>query len=127
LKPEVLKSFDEIFEAKKEDLTNLALVGIKGLLLLEEHRSDEFHGEEEDKNGGESGVERLSRAANVNQNDGVSTSLAQRFLKNIVEIATASQGGYALTATEVIGSILRQGLVHPKEVRGLILQVWCRD
>lgn len=123
LKPTVLKVFDDIFQAGDAELINLVLSGIKDFLLVEEHRSDEFHGEEEtDK---DAGVERLSRAANVNQNDGVSTSLAQRYLERIMNVATSSQTNYALTAAQIIGSILRQGLVHPKEVCRLLFSPHC--
>ena len=51
----------------------------------------------------------------ANDGDGASALIAQRFLKDILEIALGSQGNCALTATEVIASINRQGLVHPKE------------
>ena len=51
----------------------------------------------------------------ANQNDGVSSSLAQRYLQHIIRIATATQDLHALAAVEVIGSISRQGLLHPKE------------
>ena len=118
LRAEILKSFDQVFEVGKKELVNLVLLGIRTFLQSEENRSEGFAGEEKDeKKNGEPQVERLSRTANANQNDGVSTSLAQKYLKNIIQVATSTQDIYALTATEVIGSILRQGLVHPKEVR----------
>ncbi len=51
----------------------------------------------------------------ANDGDGASALIAQRFLKDILDIALASQDNSALTATEVVASINRQGLVHPKE------------
>ena len=59
-----------------------------------------------------------SNYVNMTNHEGyrVSTSLAQSYLKHILRIATSSSDEYAFTAVEVIGSILRQGLVHPKEV-----------
>lgn len=121
LKKEILKAFDQVFETEDKDLMNLVLMVIRGFLQSEEIRSELSSGEAEgkgkdSKSGDAESNGRLGHLANQNQNDGVSTSLAQKYLKNIIQISMASQDIYALTATEVIGSILRQGLVHPKEV-----------
>jgi len=120
LMPRVLDIFDRVFKEQEKDLMKLVLSGIKGFLVLEESRSefareegaDQKHKKREHPD--EPG--RLTQAAYINQNDGVSTSLAQRYLKEITEVALGSQDTYAVVATEVIASILRQGLVHPKEV-----------
>ena len=58
---------------------------------------------------------KLGGSMTANDGDGASALIAQRFLKDILNIALTSQGNSALTATEVIASINRQGLVHPKE------------
>ena len=58
---------------------------------------------------------KLGGSMTANDGDGASALIAQRFLKDILNIALTSQGNAALTATEVIASINRQGLVHPKE------------
>lgn len=122
LKAQILKAFDQVFEIGDKDLMNLVLLGIKGFLQSEEIRSELSNEEAEEKGQNnrtgetENNGRRLDQLANQNQNDGVSTSLAQKYLKNIIHISMASQDAYALTAVEVIGSILRQGLVHPKEV-----------
>lgn len=58
---------------------------------------------------------KLGGSMTANDGDGASALIAQRFLKDILEIAMASQENCALTATEVIARINRQGLVHPKE------------
>ncbi|KAL9031694.1 MAG: hypothetical protein Q9196_000289 [Gyalolechia fulgens] len=57
----------------------------------------------------------LGGSMKASESDGASALIAQRFLHNILYIALASQDAAALTATEVIASINRQGLVHPKE------------
>lgn len=59
--------------------------------------------------------EKLGGSMTANEGDGASALIAQSFLKDILSIAIASQDASALTATEVIASINRQGLVHPKE------------
>ncbi|KAF8252145.1 ARM repeat-containing protein [Wilcoxina mikolae CBS 423.85] len=120
LKSQVLQMFDHVFEEMDKDLMKLVLCGIRGFLLLEESRCELSRDDGGDTNikKGEQAEEpgRLTQAAYANQNDGVSTSLAQRYLKEIVSISMGSQDSYALVATEVIASILRQGLVHPKEL-----------
>ena len=58
---------------------------------------------------------KLGGSMTANDGDGASALIAQRFLKDILNIALVSQETSALTATEVIASINRQGLVHPKE------------
>ena len=58
---------------------------------------------------------KLGGSLTANDGDGASALIAQRFLKDTLSIALASQDTSALTATEVIASINRQGLVHPKE------------
>ena len=58
---------------------------------------------------------KLGGSMTANDGDGASALIAQRFLNDILDIALASQENSALTATEVIASINRQGLVHPKE------------
>src|SRR5690606_14764178 len=70
--------------------------------------------EEKNKNADVPEGGRLAIQHNATQEDGVSTSLAQRYLGHIISIAEGSLDSYAMTATDVIGSILRQGLVHPK-------------
>ena len=58
---------------------------------------------------------KLGGSLTANDGDGASALIAQHFLKDILNIALTSQKNSALTATEVIASINRQGLVHPKE------------
>lgn len=58
---------------------------------------------------------KLGGSMTANDGDGASALIAQRFLKDILNIALANQDNSALIATEVIASINRQGLVHPKE------------
>ena len=58
---------------------------------------------------------KLGGSMTANENDGAAALIAQGFLKDILRIALSSSDSDALTATEVIASITRQGLVHPKE------------
>jgi cohesin loading factor subunit SCC2 len=120
LKSKVIQIFDKIFKDGDKELKKLVISGLKGFLSLEETRSLVEHENNETKpkkSENVDGPRRLTQAAHVNSNDGVSTTLAQKYLKDIISISLASQDSHALVATEVITSILRQGLVHPKEVR----------
>ena len=47
--------------------------------------------------------------------DSAAALIAQGFYKDVIRISLGSQDDYALAATEVMASIVRQGLVHPKE------------
>ncbi|KAL8920025.1 MAG: hypothetical protein Q9208_006480 [Pyrenodesmia sp. 3 TL-2023] len=58
---------------------------------------------------------KLGGSMKASESDGASALIAQRFLHNVLSIALASQDASALAATEVVASINRQGLVHPKE------------
>jgi cohesin loading factor subunit SCC2 len=105
-------SFKEVFNAQTSVLETIVMRAFKEFLLLEEKRS-------------ETGAEGAVGAAadpkaklgvmGGGQGDGVAIGIAQLFLKDFTRIALASQDDQALLATELIVSITRQGLVHPKE------------
>jgi cohesin loading factor subunit SCC2 len=105
-------SFKEVFSARESVLEAIIMRAFKDFLLLEEKRS-------------EAGTETLVGAAadptaklgvmGGGQGDGIAIGIAQLFLKDFTRIALASQDEQALLATELIVSITRQGLVHPKE------------
>lgn len=61
------------------------------------------------------GQERLGKTYVATDRDGAATSIAQRFLHSILKAAIGSADELALTAAQVVASINRQGLVHPKE------------
>ncbi|KAI9836544.1 MAG: hypothetical protein M1819_001175 [Sarea resinae] len=114
LKEQVNSAFDKVFAEGKQDLEDIVLKGFAGFFALEEKRSEKgLEDSADDINKEEAG--RLSGALIANENDGISASIAQRYVKPILRIALATQDDYALTAVEVIASINRQGLVHPKE------------
>ncbi|KAL8856028.1 MAG: hypothetical protein Q9178_007337 [Gyalolechia marmorata] len=58
---------------------------------------------------------KLGASMKASESDGASALIAQRFLQTVLSIALADQDATAVTATEVIASVNRQGLVHPKE------------
>ncbi|KAL4806418.1 sister chromatid cohesion C-terminus-domain-containing protein [Aspergillus unguis] len=66
---------------------------------------------------------RLGGSLKASDNDGAAALIAQHFLKNMLHIAQSRQDSYALTAIELIASINRQGLVHPKECAGVLVSL----
>ncbi|TVY50165.1 Protein rad9 [Lachnellula cervina] len=108
----IYTSFREVFNDNNPALETIVLGAFKDFLLLEEKRS-------------EAGREALPGAAadptaklgvmGGGQGDGVAIGIAQRFLPDVVRIALSRQDEQGLLATEVIASVARQGLVHPKE------------
>lgn len=59
----------------------------------------------------------------ASDNDGAAALIAQHFLHDMLRIAQSRQDTYALTAIELIASINRQGLVHPKECAGVLVSL----
>ncbi|KAG9687934.1 hypothetical protein KCU95_g10577, partial [Aureobasidium melanogenum] len=65
--------------------------------------------------GVEAGTERLGNTYMATDRDGAATSIAQQFLGRIRDVALTSADALAFNAVQVVASIGRQGLVHPKE------------
>ncbi|KAB8218465.1 sister chromatid cohesion C-terminus-domain-containing protein [Aspergillus novoparasiticus] len=66
---------------------------------------------------------RLGGSLKASDNDGAAALIAQHFLQNMLRVAQSRQDSYALTAIELIASINRQGLVHPKECAGVLVSL----
>lgn len=64
---------------------------------------------------------RFGVSMKANDNDGAAALIAQHFLHDMLRVAKSRQDTYALTAVELIASINRQGLVHPKECAGVLV------
>ena len=107
-------AFEKVLVGDEPELQNIVLSGFRDFFAKQEGQSEtklECVLEEaiEPANG------KLGASMTASDSDGASALIAQRFLKSVLHIALASQDASALTATEVIASINRQGLVHPKE------------
>ncbi|KAG5965844.1 hypothetical protein E4U56_001548 [Claviceps arundinis] len=106
----VYTSFQQVFQEKNPILETLILRSFKEFLITEEKRSEAAAGEgsiQENK-------KELTVMGGTNFDD-VASATTQRFLKDITRIAVSSQDEHAFLAMEVLGSINRQGLTHPKE------------
>ncbi|KAM0448951.1 hypothetical protein ACHAO4_008179 [Trichoderma viride] len=105
----VYTAFQQVFQEESPMLETMILKSFKEFLLTEERRSGAA---------AESGAKEKKRELTVmggTNFDDVASATTQRFLKDITRIALASQDELAFLAMEVLGSINRQGLTHPKE------------
>ncbi|KAM5348224.1 hypothetical protein ACJ41O_008048 [Fusarium nematophilum] len=105
----VYTSFQQVFDDKVPILESLVLKSFKEFLLIEEMRSE---------TAAEAPAANKKKELTVmggTSFDDVASATTQRFLKDITRIALGSQDEHAFIAMEVLGSINRQGLTHPKE------------
>lgn len=114
LRADVTTAFELVFHDRDAGLEYVILSGFKGFFDQEERRS-ETGAAVAIGTGAATGTERLAVSYAVTDNDGASPSIAQRFLQHILRIALESTDEVSLVAAQVIASINRQGLVHPKE------------
>ena len=110
-RPEMAHTFQKVLRDEHADLQRIVLFSFRDFFAAQDHQDLAKHNPEASSvtNG------KIGRTATASDNDGAAALIAQGFLNDIVRIALASQDAYALAATEVIASISRQGLVHPKE------------
>lgn len=109
----VYTTFQQVFDEQVPVLESMILRSLKEFLFTEEKRSEEAASEGKSK--GAEGEKRNLKVMGGTSYDDVSSATTQRFLKDITRITMASQDDHAFLAVEVLASINRQGLVHPKE------------
>ncbi|KAL8657951.1 MAG: hypothetical protein Q9226_001417 [Calogaya cf. arnoldii] len=98
----------------QSDVQNVVLANFRDFFAMQENQASSKP-DLSQANGAAAANGKLGGSMKASEGDGASALIAQRFLQNVLSIALASQDATALTATEVIASINRQGLVHPKE------------
>ena len=111
--PIVSKAFASILQQGEQDLQEIVLSNFRDFFANAEHQTAPKL--EENGVSDASPVPKLGGSMTANERDSASALITQHFLKDILGIALASQELSAQTATEVIASINRQGLAHPKE------------
>lgn len=109
----VYTTFQQVFDEQTPILESMILRSLKEFLFTEERRSEEAASEGRSQ-GAESEKRNLKVMGGTSYDD-VSSATTQRFLMDITRITMASQDDHAFLAVEVLASINRQGLVHPKE------------
>lgn len=106
--------FEEFLDEGNQELQNIVLSSFRDFFSNQERQAEmknaEAAGKEPSSTNG-----KLGGSIIPSDGDGASAMIAGRFFKTVRKIALASQDQSALTATQVITSISRQGLVHPGE------------
>ncbi|KAF3179709.1 Sister chromatid cohesion protein 2 [Orbilia oligospora] len=132
---EVTGAFEEVFKSDQKEFKSLVLKSLFDFLSAEERSSEEAlkkgkapAASKESVANADYDPGRLTGASTATSRDGVSTALAQTFLHYIVDIALSAVDDYGYAAVELTGSVLRQGLVHPKECTpALVALMTCPD
>lgn len=106
--------FQQALMEGQPDLQNIVLSSFRDFFVMQEAQASSKN-ETHQADGTAMANGKLGGSMKASESDGASALIAQRFLHNILSIALASQDASALTATEVVASINRQGLIHPKE------------
>ncbi|KAL2153159.1 hypothetical protein VTH82DRAFT_4314 [Thermothelomyces myriococcoides] len=109
----VYTAFQQVFDDQVPILESMILRSLKEFLFAEEKRSEQASDGPAAINKTEKKRE-LTVIGGTNYDD-VASATTHRFLRQITRIATSTQDEHAFLAVEVLASINRQGLVHPKE------------
>ena len=119
---EVTRTFSMIFQEDNASLENIVLRSFTDFLAIHEGKLDpSTMPSASDQDQDRSTVFGVSLKAS--DNDGAAALIAQHFLHDMLRIAKSRQDTYALTAIELIASVNRQGLVHPKECAGALVSL----
>ena len=110
--PVISKSFANILQHGEQDLQEIVLSHFRDFFANSENQAAP---KTEDGESQPPSSSKLGVSMTASERDSASALITQHFLQDILGIALTSQDMSALTATEVIASINRQGLAHPKE------------
>jgi cohesin loading factor subunit SCC2 len=115
MRAEIEKIYKLVFVNRdNDDLRHVSLDAFREYFTFAERRS-ETGAEIAVGKGAVAGNARLETSFVANDNDTATLHIAQKFLQNFVQNALENNNDLAVSATRVIASISRQGLVHPKE------------
>ncbi|KAH6895844.1 sister chromatid cohesion C-terminus-domain-containing protein [Thelonectria olida] len=106
----VYTTFQQVFDDQVPVLETMILRSFREFLFTEEKRSEMAAAEAPAKQ-----QKKELTVMGGTSFDDVASATTQRFLKDFTRISLASQDEHAFLAMEVLGSINRQGLTHPKE------------
>lgn len=108
----IYTTFQQVFDERNPVLEAMILRSLKEFLLMEEKRSEQAA---TSATAAKEPVKRDLKVMGSTSFDDVASATTQRFLKEVTRIALATNDEHAFLAMEVLGTINRQGLVHPKE------------
>ncbi|KAJ8129346.1 hypothetical protein O1611_g4286 [Lasiodiplodia mahajangana] len=104
----VISVFEQVFKEETVILESMILRSFREFLFTEEQRSSQ-------SNPNAAKEKKDLKVMGSTSFDDVASATTQRFLTAITRIALATQDDHAFLAVEILASINRQGLVHPKE------------
>ncbi|KAI0863707.1 sister chromatid cohesion C-terminus-domain-containing protein [Xylaria cubensis] len=104
----VISVFEQVFKEETVVLESMILRSFREFLFAEEQRSSQ-------SNPNAAKEKKDLKVMGSTTFDDVASATTQRFLTAITRIALATQDEHAFLAVEILASISRQGLVHPKE------------
>ncbi|KAJ5214886.1 hypothetical protein N7468_010565 [Penicillium chermesinum] len=116
------KSFAQVFQEEAPGLQNIVLRAFAEFFAIHEGKSEKAVLPAADPSSQEDST-RLGGSLKASDNDGAAALIAQNFLPSMLKVAQSRQDAYSLTAIELIASINRQGLVHPKECAGVLVSL----
>ncbi|KAJ5138990.1 uncharacterized protein N7515_003838 [Penicillium bovifimosum] len=116
------QTFAQTFKEDAPSLQNIVLRSFADFFAIHEGKSEKAVMSATQDSAQES-TTRLGGSLKASDNDGAAALIAQHFLSNMVQVAQSRQDTYSLTAIELIASINRQGLVHPKECAGVLVSL----
>ena len=124
----VQRAFTAVFKSQprnreSSDSIDLQSTALKGFLEMLANREATKKASDDAADGrdGEQDLKRLGGSVKAGDQDGAVAIIAQDYLPSILTSALARQDERALLAVNVITSIDRQGLVHPKQCMGAIV------
>ena len=109
---DVCQSIDIVLQSRESSLEQILMQAFKSFFNTDKRAdaTDPTIGK-----GVEAGAERIGNTYVATDRDEASTSLAQRFLPDVLRIALNSTADIGLLSAQVVVNINRSGLVHPKE------------
>ena len=113
-KKHISDAFEEILQKGDPALQNVVLGSFREFLHKIESQASGRSGDAPLGADASKGA-KLGASATASEDDGASTLIAQYFLKDLLKVALATQNDSAFAAAEIITSINRQGLAHPKD------------
>lgn len=114
-KEQISSAFEQVLLGNEAELQSVVLSGFRDFFKKQEGQTEaKLEVGQEDQKGLVTG--KLGASMVASDGDSASSLIAQRFLKSVLHIALSSLDESALTATEVIGSFSRSGIIHPKEI-----------
>ncbi|KAL1311785.1 hypothetical protein AAFC00_001869 [Neodothiora populina] len=115
MRADVCNAFELVFASDDRQLDFILVSGLKEFFSSGDKPGGDGAAVIELGGGVATGEERLGNTYVATDRDGAATSIAQRFLHSILRVSISSADELALIAAQVVASINRQGLVHPKE------------